>query len=87
MPLLEVTDLRKTYGGQPSVDGISFSVEAGRCVALLGPNGAGKTTTLRMLAGLLPQTSGTVSFGGEPRERTTAGIWVICRRPRPSITG
>ncbi|WP_340025782.1 ABC transporter ATP-binding protein [Paenibacillus sp. FSL K6-1096] len=64
MPLLEVTDLRKTYGGQPSVDGISFSVEAGRCVALLGPNGAGKTTTLRMLAGLLPQTSGTVSFGG-----------------------
>lgn len=64
MPLLEVADLRKTYGGRPSVDGISFSIEAGRCVALLGPNGAGKTTTLRMLAGLLPQTSGAVTFAG-----------------------
>lgn len=64
MPLLEVADLRKSYGGHPSVDGISFGIEAGRCVALLGPNGAGKTTTLRMLAGLLPQTSGTIAFGG-----------------------
>lgn len=66
MPLLEVTDLRKSFGGHLSVDGISFGTEAGRCVALLGPNGAGKTTTLRMLAGLLPPTGGSISFGGAP---------------------
>ncbi|NOU80259.1 ATP-binding cassette domain-containing protein [Paenibacillus sp. LMG 31459] len=66
MPLLEVTNLRKSFGGHPSVDGISFGAEAGRCVALLGPNGAGKTTTLRMLAGLLPPTGGSISFGGDP---------------------
>lgn len=66
MPLLEVTNLRKDFGGQPSVRGISFGIEAGRCVALLGPNGAGKTTTLRMLAGLLPPTGGSISFGGIP---------------------
>ncbi|WP_379162988.1 ATP-binding cassette domain-containing protein [Paenibacillus sp. sgz5001063] len=64
MPLLRVSNLRKVYGQHSSVDGISFDIEAGRCVALLGPNGAGKTTTLRMLAGLLQPTSGSVSFEG-----------------------
>ncbi|WP_405104372.1 ABC transporter ATP-binding protein [Paenibacillus sp. FSL K6-1217] len=66
MPLLEVEDLRKSYGGRLSVDGISFSAESGRCVALLGPNGAGKTTTLRMLAGLLQPTGGSITFDGAP---------------------
>lgn len=66
MPLLEVTGLHKKYGSHLSVGGISFEIEAGRCVALLGPNGAGKTTTLRMLAGLLPPTSGRISFNGHP---------------------
>ncbi|MHA6532950.1 ABC transporter ATP-binding protein [Paenibacillus sp. BAC0078] len=64
MPLLEVANLRKSYGKHISVDGITFKIEAGTCVALLGPNGAGKTTTLRMLAGLLPPTSGRISFDG-----------------------
>lgn len=66
MPLLQVTNLRKSYGKHISVDGISFEIEQGRCVALLGPNGAGKTTTLRMLAGLLEPTSGSVTFDGSP---------------------
>lgn len=64
MPLLKVANLSKSYGKQTSVDGISFDIEQGRCVALLGPNGAGKTTTLRMLAGLLEPTSGSVTFDG-----------------------
>ncbi|OKP96602.1 ABC transporter ATP-binding protein [Paenibacillus sp. P46E] len=64
MPLLQVTNLRKVYGEHTSVDGISFDIEAGKCVALLGPNGAGKTTTLRMLAGLLQPSSGLISFDG-----------------------
>ncbi len=66
MPLLQVTNLRKSYGKHTSVDGISFEIEQGRCVALLGPNGAGKTTTLRMLAGLLQPTAGAISFDGSP---------------------
>ncbi|MBW4083784.1 ABC transporter ATP-binding protein [Paenibacillus sp. S150] len=64
MPLLTAANLRKVYGRHIPVDGISFDVEAGRCVALLGPNGAGKTTTLRMLAGLLKPSSGSISFDG-----------------------
>ncbi|MFD1904017.1 ABC transporter ATP-binding protein [Paenibacillus rhizoplanae] len=66
MPLLEVKDLHKSFKGHPSVNGISFGIEAGRCVALLGPNGAGKTTTLRMLSGLLKQSAGTITFDGAP---------------------
>lgn len=64
MSLLQVTNLRKSYGAHVSVNDISFEIEKGRCVALLGPNGAGKTTTLRMLAGLLEPTSGMISFEG-----------------------
>ena len=41
MNILEVNDLRKTYGPQNAVDGISFSVRKGECFGLLGPNGAG----------------------------------------------
>lgn len=82
MPLLEVTNLRKSFGGHPSVDGISFGAEAGRCVALLGPNGAGKTTTLRMLAGLLPPTGGASPLAALLPERITAGSLVICRSLR-----
>lgn len=66
MPLLRVHQLAKSYGNRRSVDGISFEIEAGQCVALLGPNGAGKTTTLRMLAGLLAPTSGEIRFDGAP---------------------
>ncbi|WP_025336488.1 ABC transporter ATP-binding protein [Paenibacillus sabinae] len=65
-PLLEVSELYKAFQGRTSVNGISFSMEQGRCVALLGPNGAGKTTTLRMLAGLLNPGRGTILFDGKP---------------------
>lgn len=73
MSLLQVTNLRKSYGAHVSVNDISFEIEKGRCVALLGPNGAGKTTTLRMLAGLLEPTSGMISFEGAVREQDIAG--------------
>lgn len=62
MPLLKVEHLRKSYGKNEAVKGISFTIESGRCVTLLGPNGAGKTTTLSMLAGLLQPTSGHIQF-------------------------
>jgi len=63
-PLMEVRQLVKTYGSTRAVNGITFTIEAGRCTALLGPNGAGKTTTLNMLSGLLKPTSGEIRFDG-----------------------
>ncbi|MNZ67839.1 putative ABC transporter ATP-binding protein YxlF [compost metagenome] len=60
--LLEVRSLTKSFGTVNAVSGLDFSIEEGRCVALLGPNGAGKTTTIRMITGLLKQTSGQMKF-------------------------
>ena len=70
-PVIEVTDLYKSFDGVQAVNGISFRVEAGRTVALLGGNGAGKTTTISMLLGLLSPTSGEVRVMGArmPTER------------------
>ena len=64
-PMLEVRDLRVSYGKIEAVKGISFSVPAGQVVTLIGGNGAGKTTTLRTLSGLLPVVSGDVIFEGQ----------------------
>jgi ABC-2 type transport system ATP-binding protein len=64
MSLLEVVDLRKSYGDHVAVDGLSFHVDAGEVFGLLGPNGAGKSTTMMMLAGLRPADSGKVTIGG-----------------------
>ncbi|WP_419875894.1 ATP-binding cassette domain-containing protein [Candidatus Pristimantibacillus sp. PTI5] len=67
MSLLEVGELVKRFGTSTAVDGLSFSISQGRCMALLGPNGAGKTTTLKMLSGLLEPSSGTIQFIDEAR--------------------
>jgi len=64
-PLLEAVNLTRRYDKLVAVDGVSFSIEEGRCVGILGPNGAGKTTTVEMLEGLVPPTSGEVRFRGE----------------------
>jgi len=63
-PVIEVSNLTKRFGEETAVDGISFSVGAGRITALLGANGAGKTTTIAMLLGLLLPTSGAVRVLG-----------------------
>lgn len=62
MGILTVCKLTKKYNSYTVVDKISFQLEANKCIALIGPNGAGKTTTLRMLAGLIKPTSGTINF-------------------------
>lgn len=64
MPVIEVTDLRKTYGTHPAVDGVSFSVEEGEIFGVLGPNGAGKTTTVECVEGLRVPDSGRVRVTG-----------------------
>jgi ABC-2 type transport system ATP-binding protein len=63
-PVIEVTELRKSYAGRPSVDGVSFAVEEGEIFGILGPNGAGKTTTVECVEGLRVPDSGRVRVAG-----------------------
>jgi branched-chain amino acid transport system ATP-binding protein len=63
--LLEVRDLRVSYGQIEAVRGIGFAIDAGQVVALIGSNGAGKTTTLRTLSGLMRPAGGEVRLDGE----------------------
>lgn len=56
--------LVKRFGDVTAVDGVDLAVRSGEVVGLLGPNGAGKTTTLRMLAGILSPTEGSILIGG-----------------------
>jgi ABC-2 type transport system ATP-binding protein len=62
--LIKLTGLTKRYGDFTAVAGIDLSVNRGELFGLLGPNGAGKTTTLRMIAGILQPTAGTILIGG-----------------------
>ena len=62
--MIEAHELTKDYGSVVAVRDVSFSVGAGEVVGFLGPNGAGKTTTLRILAGFLGATSGSVTIAG-----------------------
>ncbi len=64
MPVVEVDRLSRHFDRVIAVDGINFTVEAGKTVALLGGNGAGKTTTISMLLGLLAPSAGRVSLFG-----------------------
>lgn len=69
-PLLEVRGLGKRYGDTWAVRDLNLSIHRGEVYGLLGPNGAGKTTTMRMLAGLLEATTGTVQIDGhDPRKQ------------------
>ncbi|MEO7404020.1 MAG: ATP-binding cassette domain-containing protein, partial [Burkholderiales bacterium] len=62
--VLSVSNLRKAYGANEVVRGISFAIERGECFGLLGPNGAGKTTTLRLCLGLLEPDGGEITLTG-----------------------
>jgi ABC-2 type transport system ATP-binding protein len=64
-PVIQVSDLRKSFGDTLAVDGIDFVVPRAATAALLGGNGAGKTTTLSMLLGLLLPTAGRIRIFGE----------------------
>src|SRR5947207_8887116 len=62
--MIEVRNLRKSFGAKTAVNGVSFKVEMGEVLGVLGPNGAGKSTTMRMLTGFIPPSAGEVSVGG-----------------------
>jgi branched-chain amino acid transport system ATP-binding protein len=64
MSLLQVKNLKKSYGGVAAVDDVSFELPAGQLLALLGPNGAGKTTCFNMVNGQLRPDAGSILFDG-----------------------
>ena len=68
--MIEVSHLAKHYGTLAAVDDISFNVEPGQVLGFLGPNGAGKSTTMKMIAGFLAPTSGSVRVCGHDVEQT-----------------
>lgn len=63
-PIIEVRDLRRSFGPVEAVKGISFSIDPGKVVGFIGANGAGKTTTMRMMATLEHPDEGSIRIGG-----------------------
>lgn len=92
MPLLEVQDLSKRFGGFVALDGIALSVNQGERVGLIGPNGSGKSTLVNCICGTLTNETGTVRFNGESmeglvtHERTRRGMARSFQLPRPFAT-
>ena len=94
MSLLEIKDLRVSYGGIEALKGISFHVEEGQIVTLIGANGAGKSTTLRVISGLAPVKSGTILYDGQainglnPQKIVSMGVGMVPegRRVFPNLT-
>lgn len=86
-PILEVKELRKSYGGREVVSGLSFEVGQGEIVGLLGPNGAGKTTAFYMTIGLIQPDGGRVVFKGADvsrspiHQRARMGMGYLAQEP------
>ncbi|TDQ51514.1 sugar ABC transporter ATP-binding protein [Actinorugispora endophytica] len=80
---LEMTGVRKRYGGVTALDGADFAAEAGTVHAVLGPNGSGKSTLLKVLTGVVEPDSGQVRLAGRalrprgPRDTAGAGISAV----------
>jgi ABC-2 type transport system ATP-binding protein len=71
--VIEVRDLRKTYGSLVAVDGVSFQVNDGEIFGMVGPNGAGKTTTIECVEGLREPDSGSATvLGLDPSQHRLA---------------
>lgn len=64
--LLQCSNLKKKYMTKVAVDDLNLNIEKGKIYALLGPNGSGKTTFMKMAAGLVKPTSGSITFKGNP---------------------
>ena len=68
--MLEVKDLKVSYGAVQALDGISLTVNDGEIVSLIGANGAGKTTALRTITGLEKASAGSIVFDGQDLRKT-----------------
>jgi len=65
LPLLQIRDLNKLFGGLVAVTGLDLDVSEGEILGLIGPNGAGKSTVLNMIGGTILPTRGKIVFNGE----------------------
>ena len=72
--LFEVSQLTKRYDGADALNIPALALAEGRIYGLIGPNGAGKTTLLEILAGILPVTTGSVRFKGDPVDSTESSL-------------
>jgi len=79
--LLQLSDVRRHFGGVRAVDGVSFEIEDGTIFGLIGPNGAGKTTLVNLVTGYIPSQAGSIRLAnsGSPTE--------LARRPPHTIAG
>src|SRR5690606_24646359 len=66
MPLLQVSDCTRAFGGLIAVKNLNLTLEAGDLFGLIGPNGAGKTTVSNLITGVYAPTSGTIALDGSP---------------------
>ncbi len=73
-PIIQLRAVSKQFKQQQAVDSLDLEIQAGLCFGFLGPNGAGKTTTLRMLMGLTPVSSGSISVFGIPVDRNAGAV-------------
>lgn len=73
-PAVDVRDLHVRFGDVEAVSGIDLSADSGRATALLGRNGAGKSTTMKVVAGVVPPTSGTVTVAGHDVSTATLDV-------------
>jgi D-xylose transport system ATP-binding protein len=86
VPLVEMRDIRVSFGGVHAVDGVSIDLYPGEVVALVGGNGAGKSTLIHTLAGAHPADSGEILINGEPvtinnpRDARTCGVETIYQK-------
>jgi ABC-type branched-subunit amino acid transport system ATPase component len=93
-PLLEICNIHAAYLQKEILHGVSLTVHAGEIVALLGENGAGKSTVLKVVAGLLPPSQGTIRYRGRDlnglgiTERLRLGIGYLMQGGRvfPNLT-
>ena len=69
--MLELTDVRRSFGTVHALDGVSFAVRQGRLTGFVGGNGAGKTTAMRIILGVLSADAGTVTLDGRPLDAAT----------------
>jgi ABC-type multidrug transport system, ATPase component len=78
MPVVTARGLRKKYGNKVALDGVDFTIDAGRIVGLIGPNGAGKTTALKAMLGLVPFEGELSVLGRDPRTQRDALMEDVC---------
>lgn len=76
--ILEIRDLRKSFGGLKAVDSVSLKIERGACSAIIGPNGAGKSTLFNLISGYHSPDSGKIIFQGNDLKGMS--VEAICKQ-------